>query len=81
MTVLIDIYRSKKKEGLYLYVPKGKEVETLPETLIHQFGKAEYSMMIVLTKDKPLARANAKDVLAAIDEQGFYLQLPPATIP
>jgi uncharacterized protein YcgL (UPF0745 family) len=33
---------------------------------------------LVITPDKKLARAIAKDVLAAIESQGFYLQMPPS---
>lgn len=77
MKVIVDIYRSKKKEGMYLYVPRGKDLAELPGALMTQFGRAEHSMVIVLTPEKKLARANVEKVLASIDEQGFYLQMPP----
>ncbi len=75
---LIDIYRSKKKEGMYLYVEKGKNLEDLPEALIKQFGNVELSMVLKLTAERKLAQVSAKKVLEALDNQGFYLQLPPA---
>ena len=34
-------------------------------------------MLLQLAPGKKLARADAEQVLAAIDEQGFYLQMPP----
>lgn len=80
MKVLTDIYRSSKKEGLYLYVKKGQDLAELPEILMKQFGKAEFSMRILLTEEKKLARANAADVLEAMEKQHFYLQMPPADV-
>jgi len=77
MKVLTDIYRSGKKEGLYLYVKKDQDITELPAVLMKQFGKAEFSMTLLLTEEKKLARVDVKDVLAALNEQGFFLQMPP----
>lgn len=74
---IVDIYRSGKKEGLYLYVKSGQDLKDLPEVLLKQFGKAEKSMTIVITPDKKLARADAAEVLQKIEDQSFYLQMPP----
>ena len=35
-------------------------------------------MTMLLKADKSLARVDAKNVLAAINEQGYFLQMPPA---
>jgi uncharacterized protein YcgL (UPF0745 family) len=77
---LVDIYRSGKKEGLYLYVKSGHALDALPEALLKQFGKAEKSMTILITPDKKLARAEAEDVLHKLEEQDFYLQMPPSIV-
>lgn len=77
MKVIVDIYRSAKKEGMYLYVPRNKSLEELPEALMKQFGRADHSMVLVLTPEKKLARADVSAVIAAVEEQGFYLQMPP----
>ena len=45
---------------------------------MHSFGKPVAVFTMILTADKKLARVNVDDVRAAIDEQGFYLQMPPA---
>jgi hypothetical protein len=34
-------------------------------------------MMLMLSPGRKLARADAKEVLREIDENGFYLQMPP----
>lgn len=78
MKVITEVYRSPKKEGLYLFVEKGQDLEELPPVMLTQFGKPELSMTLVLTEDKKLARASAAEVLASIEKQGFYLQMPPS---
>jgi uncharacterized protein YcgL (UPF0745 family) len=75
---LVTIYRSKREEGLYLYVEKTEDVSRIPEPLLQQLGKMDVVMTLVLDPARKLARADASKVLSAIEAQGFYLQLPPA---
>lgn len=77
MKVICDIYRSTKKQDMYLYVKKEDGLERVPEALLELFGKPEHSMTMLLTPEKKLARTTSENVLAALDDQGFYLQLPP----
>lgn len=76
-TILCSVYRSAKKEGMYLYVPKATLFESVPEVLLKQFGTPGHVMDMSLTQDKKLARVSAKDVLLGLNEQGFFLQMPP----
>ncbi|TVZ39679.1 hypothetical protein P886_4086 [Alteromonadaceae bacterium 2753L.S.0a.02] len=80
MKLITDIYRSVNKEGMYLYVAKGFDLEELPPALRKQFGRAELAMSLVLTPEKKLARAESTAVINAIQEQGFYLQMPPVVV-
>ncbi len=75
---LCKIYRSSKKEGMYLYVDRTDDLSRVPETLLNSFGKPELAMTIALSPERKLARADIEKVLAAITEQGFYLQMPPS---
>lgn len=77
MQRLCAIYRCAKKEGMYLYVDKQKGLDAVPDNVQQATGKTELAMALLLTEDKKLARANARDVLEAIESQGFYLQIPP----
>lgn len=79
--LLCHIYRSRRKEGVYLYLPKSTAFSSLPKDLQTLFGKPELALTLLLTPEKPLARANAAKVLADIAEKGFYLQLPPPQDP
>lgn len=75
--VMCSIYRSSKREEMYLYVRKGTDLDTLPDTLRASFGKPVPVMELLLAPDRRLARADAKKVLDKLEEQGFYLQMPP----
>lgn len=77
MRKLTQIYRSKKRQGTYLYVEKDKALSELPEALLHELGKLELSMTLLITSEKKLAVADPAKVLSNINEKGFYLQLPP----
>lgn len=78
MTSLVSIYKSPKRAEMYLYLYKSASVEkTVPETLLKAFGKPEHVFDLLLTPAKKLARAEAACVLAALNDTGFYLQMPP----
>ena len=49
----------------------------VPEALLARFGKPESAMVLMLEPSRKLARASASAVLDNIQEQGFYLQMPP----
>ena len=75
--MIVQIFRSSKKEGAYLYVKKGQNLSTLPDELLNLLGRLDPAMVLVLTEDKKLANADAKKVMASILDSGYYLQLPP----
>lgn len=77
MKTICSVYRSPKKEGMYLYVEKAKGLNDVPEALLKQFGKPEHAMVLVLQPEKKLARVDALAVLESLKEKGFYLQMPP----
>lgn len=77
MKIISQIYRSKKEEGMYLYVKKEEGLTRVPEDLLKLFGKPEPAMVLVLTPEKKLAHAKIENVLVDLETKGFYLQLPP----
>ncbi len=77
MSRLCQIFRSSRKEESYLYVDKARGFEDIPADLMAQFGEPIPVMVLLLTPGRKLARANAVAVLASIESQGFYLQMPP----
>lgn len=78
MKTLVQIYKSPRKDEMYLYVDRKEDLERVPEALLEQFGTPKSVMVIPLTAERSLARADAAEVLEKIESQGFYLQMPPA---
>lgn len=75
--ILCDIYKTAKKDEMYLYVSRQDGLSRVPEMLLEHFGKPVRALTLMLHADKKLARVSAEKVLLALDEQGFYLQMPP----
>ena len=79
--ILCDVFKTKKKDEMYLYVTRKDLFTRVPEELMAMFGKPELAMTMVLTPEKSLGRADTEKVLAALEEKGYYLQMPPAKEP
>ncbi|EHD21614.1 MULTISPECIES: YcgL domain-containing protein [Brenneria] len=71
------IYRSSKRDQTYLYVEKKDDFSRVPEELMKSFGKPHLAMLLPLDGSKKLAGADIEKVKQALEEQGFYLQVPP----
>ncbi|MBJ7537612.1 YcgL domain-containing protein [Marinomonas transparens] len=76
--LIVEVFRSSKHDGMYLYVKKSVGLKDIPEELMTRFGKGISAMTMLLTKESKLARSNPEKVIEGIHEKGFYLQLPPA---
>ncbi|WP_196334013.1 YcgL domain-containing protein, partial [Vibrio harveyi] len=46
--MLCSIYKSSRKEGTYLYIPKKDDFSQVPDTLMQMFGKPMPVMTIKL---------------------------------
>ena len=77
MKYLVSIYKSPKRDEMYLYLNKRDKLEAMPEALKQAFGEPVYVMDLLLTPEKKLARADIHKVLAELESNGFYLQMPP----
>jgi uncharacterized protein YcgL (UPF0745 family) len=75
--VICSVYRSSKKDETYLYIDKSRGMEKVPEALLSLFGEPHLVMTMLLKEERTLARVDVKKVLAAIAEQGYFLQMPP----
>ena len=79
--MLCFIYKSLKKEHLYLYVDKKDDFSKVPEALFNSFGKMEFVMDLELTPQRKLAQEDAGKVMASLEAKGFFVQLPPINLP
>ena|SRR5690554_443637 len=74
---ILSIYKSPRRDETYLYVDKKQGLGQVPAVLLEHFGAPVHVMDMPLFPNRKLARISAADVLASIDEKGFYLQIPP----
>lgn len=75
------IYKSLKKDELYLYLNKKDDFSDIPEPLFKSFGQLQFVMELELTPERKLAREDINKVIASINDKGFFVQLPPTLIP
>lgn len=71
------VYRSQHHRDTYLYLPKCDDFSDLPENLHKLFGKPVLALEFDLTPGRSLARADARQIIEAIREKGYFLQIPP----
>lgn len=71
------VYRASRRAETYVYLPAGEDVETLPEALRALTGRLDAAMELTLSATRTLARAEIGEVMRALHEKGFYLQMPP----
>ncbi|MCU7941651.1 MAG: YcgL domain-containing protein [Candidatus Thiodiazotropha sp. (ex Cardiolucina cf. quadrata)] len=71
------IYRSPRKDEMYLYIAREDDFSCVPEALLQRFGKPLQVMEITLTEQRKLAREDVAVVMANLLAQGYYLQMPP----
>lgn len=71
------IYKSLKKDYLYLYVPKKDDFSRVPDALFKNFGEMDFVMDLELFPERKLAKEDAGRIIESLKDQGFFVQLPP----
>jgi hypothetical protein len=77
-SIATSTYRHNRKENTYLFVRQDFNWDDLPEALRQQFSVDAKVIDFDMTPTRKLARAASAQVWAALTEQGYYLQMPPA---
>jgi len=70
------IYRSEKKADCYLYLAKPVGSVDLPLPVKKVVGDLVLVMELDVNADTKLALSDPEKVLAAVNDQGFYIQMP-----
>ena len=72
------IYKSAKKEELYLYLAVLDDFSVVPDDLLSSMGdEPQFVMQLSLSDDRKLAREDVRKVMKNLQEKGFHLQMPP----
>ena len=74
---LVEVFKGSRRDEMYLYVDQKAGTKPVPEELLGTFGELTSVMVIPMTGERKLARVNASDVLAGIEKDGYFLQMPP----
>lgn len=76
-----DIFKSSKKDEMYLYVPhkenQEQALQDVPPAVLTAFGQATFVMSLDLDENRKLARVNVLHVIDSLNEKGFFIQMPP----
>ena len=76
-SLLCTIYKGSGENELYLYVVRGDDLSGIPEELLSRMGELKEVMSLDLSAKKKLARVKVQTVLEEIENNGYFLQLPP----
>ena len=76
-TVPCWIYKSPRKEEMYLYLASENGLDAVPPPLLERFGTPQPVMQLDLHPGRMLAREDVITVMANLRVQGYHLQLPP----
>lgn len=72
------IYKSTKKDELYLYITKKDDFSDVPQSLYDSMGKEPvFVMELELSPERRLAREDVRTVMKNLESQGFHIQMPP----
>ena len=71
------IYKTAKRDGLYLYVKEQDDFSDVPDEVMTQFPVPEHVFDLELSAERPLAREDVLVVMKNLQTQGFHLQMPP----
>ncbi|MGR8941457.1 MAG: YcgL domain-containing protein [Gammaproteobacteria bacterium] len=71
------IYKSIKKQDIYIYLRNRDDFTCLPAPLLESLGRMEFVFCLEITPERKLANADPSRVIDNLSQHGFFLQLPP----
>jgi len=75
------IYKSSKKDELYLYLSNKGDFSNVPQALYNTMGKQPlFVMEVELSSERKLARENVDKVIENLNSQGYHVQIPPPIV-
>lgn len=71
------VYKSLRQFDYFLFVRKDDGLTRVPDTLKTLLGDLHEVTELELHAQRKLAQADVRDVMAQIEAQGYFLQMPP----
>lgn len=78
--MLCSIYKTNKKDEMYLFISRRDDFSQVPETLLNMFGQPKLVVTMNLTNERSLAFADTGKVMNELTTTGYYLQIPPPPV-
>jgi len=75
--MLCVVYKSLRQFDYYLFVRKDEGLDRVPDALKTLLGNLEEVTEVDLHAQRKLAQADAVEVMAQIEAEGYFLQMPP----
>jgi len=75
------VYRSPRKQEMYLYLADEDAFDRVPDSLLERFGEPVLVIELELSPGRRLAREDVGKVIGNLRDQGFHLQMPPKLQP
>mgnify|MGYP000592353297 CR=1 FL=1 len=75
--MLCSVYKSSRKADTYLFINKRDDFSQVPDALLEMFGTPNLVTVVNLATKTKLGMADIDKVKASLNNEGFYLQLPP----
>ncbi len=71
------IYKSLRQFDYYLFIKKDEGLDRVPDALKTLLGNLEKVTEVKLHTLRKLAQADVIEVMAQIEAEGYFLQMPP----
>ena len=75
------VYRSPRKQEMYLYLAEEDAFDKVPDELLQSFGEPILVIGLELSAERQLAREDVNQVMHNLRTQGYHLQMPPQLRP
>ena len=74
------VYRASRQAELYVYLRDCVQAADLPAALVARTGELVEVMPLRLHAGRPLARVDVQAVMAALAQNGWFVQMPPGAM-
>lgn len=71
------VHKSLRRADTYVYLRHPDDFDALPAALRDALAPMQQVLELELTPTRRLAQADAARVIEALEQHGYYLQLPP----
>ena len=71
------VYRSSRQAGMYIYLAEKDNFDAVPESLLKMLGDVSFTFEFDLSEERKLVRAETSEVRRIMQENGYFLQMPP----